>query len=98
MLIRYVSRALVLGSSLLASAAYAGDGVLEINQTCATETGCFPGDSAGFPVTVNVGTGSSFRLTSDLALPNSDTTAIQIGCGSHSSSQVPGAVALRGEG
>ena len=33
-------------------AASASDGVLEINQTCATQTGCFPGDSAGFPVTL----------------------------------------------
>jgi len=26
------------------------DGVLEINQTCATHTGCFAGDTPGFPV------------------------------------------------
>jgi hypothetical protein len=29
------------------------DGVPEINQTCAVQTGCFPGDTAGFPVTIS---------------------------------------------
>ncbi len=40
------------------------DGVLEINQVCATQTGCFAGDSAGFPVLIN--DSGSYRLTSDL--------------------------------
>lgn len=47
-----------------ATPALATDGVLEINQTCAVQTGCFPGDSAGFPVTITA-TGS-YRLTSNL--------------------------------
>src|SRR5262245_32414033 len=38
--------------ALLALVASASDGVLEINQTCAA-VGCFQGDSAGFPVTIN---------------------------------------------
>lgn len=46
--------------------AVAADGVLEINQTCAVNTGCFPGDTAGFPVTIQPSAGRSFRLTSDL--------------------------------
>lgn len=46
--------------------ARAADGVLEINQTCATTTGCFPGDTAGFPVTIVPSSARSFRLTSDL--------------------------------
>jgi hypothetical protein len=33
--------------------ALAVDGVLEINQTCAEQTGCFTGDAAGFPVTIS---------------------------------------------
>lgn len=59
-----------------ATGAQASDGVLEINQTCAEETGCFPGDSAGFPVTIqNTG---SYRLTGNLVIPNENTSAIVI--------------------
>jgi len=42
------------------------DGVLEINQTCAVETGCFPGDGPGFPVSVTQP--GSYRLTGSLDL------------------------------
>jgi len=48
----------------VAGAAYAGDGVLEINQSCVA-TGCFAGDTAGFPVTI--ATSGSYRLTSNIA-------------------------------
>lgn len=41
----------------------ASDGVLEINQDC-VDNGCFTGDSAGFPVTLN--SGGAYRLTSNL--------------------------------
>jgi hypothetical protein len=54
----------------------AGDGVLEINQTCAKETGCFPGDDPGFPVTIDLP--GSYRLTSNLSLGGPDTSAIII--------------------
>ena len=43
---------LVLLFLVLATPALASDGVLEINQTCAVQTGCFTGDTAGFPVTI----------------------------------------------
>lgn len=56
--------------------ASASDGVNEINQTCAVSTGCFPGDSAGFPVTI--GSAGSYRLTSPLVVPNDDTDGIRI--------------------
>jgi hypothetical protein len=56
--------------------AHAGDGVLEINQTCAATTGCFPGDSAGFPVTIE--TDGAYQLTSDLTLATANETAIQV--------------------
>ena len=48
----------------MANNAVASDGELEINQTCATQTGCFPGDTAGFPVTIT--SAGSYRLTSNL--------------------------------
>jgi len=48
----------------LPAPSFASDGVLEINQTCAVQTGCFAGDTAGYPVTITV-TGS-YRLTSNL--------------------------------
>ncbi|MBY6204239.1 right-handed parallel beta-helix repeat-containing protein [Halomonas denitrificans] len=65
---------------LLPGSAMAVDGVREINQACAL-AGCFPGDSPGFPVTINLS--GSFRLTSDLDVRGLSTpqnrTAIDIG-------------------
>jgi hypothetical protein len=59
--------------------AYAVDGVLEINQICAVQTGCFPGDIAGFPVTITAATpGGSFRLTGELTIDSAAVTAIQV--------------------
>ncbi|MBZ0088768.1 MAG: hypothetical protein K8H90_00155, partial [Thermoanaerobaculia bacterium] len=60
--------------------AFAVDGVGEINQTCALATGCFAGDTPGFPVAIR--SGGSYRLTGDLDLrvvPNAhEATAIDI--------------------
>lgn len=61
----------------LALPVFATDGVLEINQTCAVQTGCFFQDTAGFPVTINGAAGRSYRLTSDLTV-DENTTAIFI--------------------
>jgi hypothetical protein len=52
----------------LPPAAYAAEGIAEINQTCAVQTGCFAGDSPGFPVTIDGSAGGSYRLTSDLSV------------------------------
>jgi len=57
----------------LAAKAVAVDGVREINQACAVNIGCFPGDGPGFPVTIRNDVGHSFRLTSDLDLRAEDT-------------------------
>jgi hypothetical protein len=66
---------LVLGG-VLSPIASASDGVLEINQACATAPGgCFPGDSAGFPVTL--GASGSYRLTSELSA-SGDASGIEI--------------------
>jgi hypothetical protein len=51
----------------LTGPALAVDGVLEINQACAVQAGCFAGDAAGFPVTISAS--GSYRLTSDLSPP-----------------------------
>ncbi len=56
-----VSSSWLLGFPLPAAAS----GVLEINQTCAVQTGCFIGDAAGFPVTIT--RSGSYRLTSNLS-------------------------------
>lgn len=48
-----------------AASLHAADGKLEINQACVAE-GCFPGDAAGFPVTIT--SPGSYILTSDLVL------------------------------
>lgn len=60
------------------SPALASEGVLEINQTCAVRTGCFSGDAAGLPVTIDGSAGRSYRLTSDLVVPNENTDGIQV--------------------
>ena len=65
----------LLAGVLAASTAGAVDGVLEINQTCAVETGCLAADAPGFPVTI--GQSGSFRLTSALAVPL-DATGVEI--------------------
>lgn len=68
---------ILLVGALVATArpADAGDGVLEINQTCAAGSGCFPGDSAGFPVTIT-GPGS-YLLTTDL-VAGTDQDGVQV--------------------
>ncbi len=59
----------------LATPALGSDGVLEINQICAQNAGCFSGDTAGFPVTISAS--GSYRLTSNLAV-DQYTTAIVV--------------------
>lgn len=56
--------------------ARAVDGVLEINQVCAANKGCFAGDSAGFPVTITQN--GSYRLTGNLTVPSADTDGIAL--------------------
>ncbi|MBW1882770.1 MAG: right-handed parallel beta-helix repeat-containing protein [Deltaproteobacteria bacterium] len=62
----------------LARPAFAVDGVLEINQTCAVQTGCFSGDTAGYPVTIDGTAGRSYRLTGDLIVPDENTSGIVV--------------------
>ena len=61
---------------VVAGPASAGEGVLEINQSCAVNGGCFAGDTAGFPVTLS--TAGSYRLTGDLSVPNANLDGILI--------------------
>ena len=67
-------------ASLLACpfVALASDGVAEINHTCAVLTGCFAGDTAGYPVTIDGQAGRSYRLTSDLIVPDENTDGIAV--------------------
>lgn len=60
----------------LAPSARAVDGVLQINQACATGAGCFPGDSAGLPVQIQFA--GSYRLTSNLVAASADSTMILV--------------------
>ena len=76
---RLTTIALSMIVALAATPVLASDGVLEINQACAVNTGCFSGDAAGFPVTVDGSAGKSYRMTGDLDLSAiAATTAIQI--------------------
>ena len=61
--------------AMLSSPALATDGVLEINQACVV-TGCVGSDPGGFPVEIH--TPGSYRLTSNLVVPDANTTAIEI--------------------
>lgn len=65
---RMFGRILVL-AFLLHPVVSAADGVVEINHACASQTGCFPGDLAGYPVTIDGTAGRNYRLSSDLAIP-----------------------------
>lgn len=69
---------LAAGAILLAYPVFASDGVLEINATCAVQTGCVPGDTPGYPVTLDGAEQRNYRLTSDLILPNANTSGIQL--------------------
>jgi hypothetical protein len=62
--------------SAAAFPASAVDGVAEINQTCAVQSGCFPGDAAGFPVTVAAP--GRYRLTSNLTNLDSNLKTIEL--------------------
>lgn len=61
---------------LFSTHATATDGVIEINHTCATQLGCFSGDSVGYPVQIDGSAGKSYRLTSDLIISDENTTGI----------------------
>jgi hypothetical protein len=56
--------------------ALAVDGVVLINQSNALAGNVTPGDAPGFPVTISVS--GSYRLSSNLTVPDANTTAIQI--------------------
>ena len=53
----------LIGFVLISASSLASDGVIEINQLC-VNTGCFDGDTAGFPVQIT--SPGSYRLTSNL--------------------------------
>lgn len=75
--------AALLGAFALAGASHAADGVLEINQSCAVNTGCFTGDAAGFPVTI--ASAGSYALTGNLDVGSANVTAIQVQAAANSS-------------
>lgn len=56
----------------------AGEGVVELNQTCAIQTGCFSEDAPGFPITIDSGAPRNFHLASDLVVGNQNITAISV--------------------
>jgi hypothetical protein len=58
------------------AAALASDGAIEINAAKAAAGGVTPGDTPGFPITLD--TPGSYRLTGDLAVGDPDTGAISI--------------------
>ncbi len=76
---RAIGLSLASALALAVPSARAAEGVIEINQACAA-TGCFSGDSANFPVSTQAW--KSYVLTSDLLVPDANTTAVTLGEGS----------------
>jgi hypothetical protein len=62
--------------ALIQGTANAVDGVLLINQSNAIAGNVTPGDTPGFPVSINLP--GIYKLSSNLVVPNENTTAIQI--------------------
>jgi hypothetical protein len=60
----------------LAVPALAVDGVREINHVCATTTGCFTGDTGGYPVTITQE--GSYRLTGTLTNTNVNVDVVSV--------------------
>lgn len=58
---------------LAASPGYAVDGIVEIHQACVA-AGCVSGDDPGYPIELD--RAGSYRLTSNLTLTGSDSTAL----------------------
>ncbi|WP_440223914.1 hypothetical protein ACQQ2N_01560 [Dokdonella sp. MW10] len=69
-------RALMALAGLAAgSLCHAGEGAFEINQACA-DVGCFPGDTAGLPVTITAP--GTYHLTGNLTATNVSTHGIVV--------------------
>jgi len=62
--------------AVIATPAYAVDGVVLINQAAALNGNVTPGDAPGFPVEITQP--GTYRLSSNLTVPDADTTAILI--------------------
>ena len=73
----HVTRLLIAIATMISTTlTIASDGQLEINQACAVKTGCFSGDTPGFPVTITQP--GSYRLTGNLVIPSVDSDGIRI--------------------
>jgi parallel beta-helix repeat protein len=66
----------VMGCVVAPKAAFAVDGIVLINQTSALMGNVTPGDTPGFPITISQP--GSYRLSSNLTVPDGNTTAIQV--------------------
>lgn len=60
----------------VAAVSLASDGTLEINEACAVQTGCFDGDSAGYPVSISQS--GSYFLSSNLVISDVNQTVILV--------------------
>jgi hypothetical protein len=62
--------------TLIPSSVYAVDGVILIDQNHALAGGLTPGDAPGFPIPISQF--GSYRLSGNLTVPDTNTTAIAI--------------------
>ena len=75
-LCQLTSFAIAIAIHVNSGVAIAAPGQVELNQTCAVSTGCAAGDVPGFPIRLEAS--DSYVLTSDLVVPDENTTAIVI--------------------
>jgi hypothetical protein len=54
--------------------------VLEINRTCAVQTGCFVGDTAGSPVTISAADGATIVQGNNSSANNGDGIVARAEC------------------
>ncbi len=66
---------IILLSLLMANFVQASDGVFQINDVC-DGFGCFPGDTAGFPITIT--NSGSYKLTSNIVSTSTTVNVIEI--------------------
>ena len=73
-----ISLLLAITTIISTAPVFASDGQLEINQACAVNTGCFPGDDPGFPVTIIQSGSYRLPVNLDLSAVDSSLNGIEV--------------------
>ena len=76
-ILKHILKIVVLTSTYMC-VSHASPGQLEINHICATQLGCFSGDTPGYPVTIDGSAGRSYIFSGDLSIPDLNVAGIKI--------------------